>query len=373
MDRVEEMRAFVAELTANHVNRSQALRELSNDVQTTLQTFRHDRKAMTTEMQAMLDKARNDRSEAVATIEAHTQAYMADVNATRRAMSAAMFDSLHVSHAQLSSTVVGMLGQFEAERKAMAEVEQSRLAAARSEREAHVASLRADAQATVHRIGGERRAMAEALSDELAHSRAQRQASVVDMLAEFQAALDRTAVANRSAAEELHSFLNVDSVERRRAVAELMAGISAGRQSMSEAQAARLRNFKRALDADVSSIVAGMAKDRAALQESLRAMGAVWREYAAAMRGQVGSQVGSGVEHLVKPTSNGEAAPANVDSDDMEREILEFLVAWPEGVKLVEMEAAFGLSRPVIGRQMRQLIDAGKVVKDSDTLLYKLA
>ena len=367
MDRVEEMRAFVAELTAKHGNRSQSLHELSNDVQATLQTFQSDRKAMGAEMQAMLEKAHNDRSEAVATLQAQTNAYMADVHAARDAMSAAMFDSLRVTHDQLSSSVADMLGQYGAERQAMSEAQQAALAAARSERQAQVAALQADAQATLQRIAADRQSMAAALDEELRQSRSQRQANVVDLLTEFQAMLQRIATENRSAAEELRNFLTEDNAERHRAVADLMAGIAADREAMSDAQAARLHDFKVALDAEVSSTLMGIAKERVALNESLREMGEIWREFAAAMRngGQQPSEAPS------EPMAEAEE-PEEVDSDDMEREILEYLAGKPEGVKLVEMEPVFGLSRPVLGRQLRKLVDSGKVVKDPDTLLYKL-
>jgi len=108
-------------------------------------------------------------------------------------------------------------------------------------------------------------------------------------------------------------------------------------------------------------------KERAALNESLREMGEVWREYAAAIRGQTAEAPTSPAAPPIE-----EAEPVVDVSSDLEGEILEFLATRPDGAKLVEMEAVFGLSRPVIGRQLRLLVDEGKVVKDPDTLLYKL-
>lgn len=368
MDRVEDMRTFVAELTTNHGNRSQQLHGLSTEVQATLQTFQANRKATAAEMQAMLEKARNERTEAVATIQAQTQAFIADVNAARQTMSTDMFDSLRVAHDQLSGSVADLLAQYGADRKAMSEAEQAALAAARAERQAQVAAIQADAQATVQRIAGEREAMAETLNSDLAESRAQREATVAGLLAEFQAMVERIAVDNRNAAEELRSFLSKDNAERNAAVTEIMAGISADRQAMSQAQVARLNDFKGALVAEVNATIGGFAKDRIALNESLREMGDVWREYAAAMRGQTAPQSVAPTEPVAEVEE-----PEVSDSGDVERDILDYLATKPEGAKLVEMEPVFGLSRPVIGRQLRMLVDAGKVVKDPDTLLYKLA
>lgn len=369
MDRVEEMRTFVAELTTSHNNRSQLLGDLSDEVQKTLQTFQQNRKATAAEMQAMLEKARTDREQAVASIQAQTQAFIGDVAAARQAMSAEMFDSLQVAHDQLSGSVAEMLGQFNAERRAMAEAEQAVLAAVRSEREAQVVAIQADAQATVQRMAGERQAMAETLNESLAESRAQRQATVSSLLAEFQAMLERIAAENRNAAEELRTFLSKDSAERHQFVAEMMAGISSDRQEMADALAARLGDFKGALSTEVTATIAGFATERVALNESLREMGEVWREYAAAIRGQTAAAPTSPAAPLVEE----EAEPEANDSGDLESEILEFLATKPEGAKLVEMESVFGLSRPVLGRQLRFLVDAGKVLKDPDTLMYKLA
>lgn len=368
MDRVEEMRAFVAELTTNHGNRSQLLHDLSTEVQTTLQTFQANRKATAAEMQAMLEKSRNERTEAVATIQAQTQAFIADVNVARQTMSAEMFDSLRVAHDHLSGSVADLLAQYGSDRKAMSEAEQAALAAARAERQAQVAAIQADAQATVQRIANEREAMAATLNSDLAESRTQREATVAGLLAEFQAMVERIAADNRNAAEELRSFLSKDNAERNAVVTEMMANISAEREAMSQAQTAGLNDFKGALTAEVSATIGGFAKERVALNESLREMGDVWREFAAIMRGQSMPQPAAPTE----PVAEAED-PAESDGGDIEREILDYLATKPEGAKLVEMEPVFGLSRPVIGRQLRMLVDARKVVKDPDTLLYKLA
>jgi len=368
MDRVEEMRAFVAELTTNHDNRSQSLHDLSAEVQTTLQTFQANRKATAAETQAMLDKARNERSDAVASIQAQTQAFIIDVNNARQAMSAEMFDSLRVAHDQLSGSVAEMLAQFGTDRKAMSEAQQAALAAARAERQAQVTAIQADAQATMQRIANEREAMAVALNQDLAESRAQREATVTSILADFQAMLEHIAMNNRNAAEELRSFLSKDSAERHQAVADMMEGIAADRQAMSQAQAARLNDFKAAMTAEVNATIGGFAKERIALNESLREMGDIWREFAVAMRSTPQPQSVATTEPVVEAEEAEDS-----DSSDIEHEILEYLTTKPEGAKLVEMEPVFGLSRPVIGRHLRMLVDVGKVIKDPDTLVYKLA
>lgn len=368
MDRVEEMRAFVAELTTNHGNRSQSLHDLSTEVQTTLQTFQSNRKATAADMQVMLEKARNERADAVSTLQAQTQTFVADVNKARQAMSAEMFDSLRVTHDQLSSSVADMLTQFNADRMAMSVAEQAALAAARAERQAQVAAIQADAQTTVQKIAGERASMAESLNKDLAESRAQREATVTSLLAEFQAMLERIAVDNRTASEELRSFLGKDNAERHQAVVEIMTNLAADRETMSQAQAARLLDFKAALAAEVDVTVSSFSQDRAALNESLREMGEVWREFAVAMHSRPAQQSTEATEPAVEADE-----PEEAGSSDLEREILDYLDSRAEGARLVEMEPVFGLSRPVLGRQLRMLVDAGKVIKDSDTLLYKLA
>jgi hypothetical protein len=99
-------------------------------------------------------------------------------------------------------------------------------------------------------------------------------------------------------------------------------------------------------------------------------MAAIWGEYAAAMRGTV--EALAEPELVVEPPD--QPAVGTLSHDEvLTAGVLSYLAEHPEGAKLVDMEPALGLARPQLGKLLRHLVDAGTVVKDSETLVYKLA
>lgn len=367
MDRVEDMREFVAELTASHVARSQGLADLSVGVHSDLESFHANRMEIAADMQTMLGEARRDRQEAIGTLQEQTQAFMADVTASRQAMAVSMFDSLQVAHEQMSASVASMLNTNANARKAMAEAQQEALAAARANRQAEVAGLKAATKAQMSQISANRKAMSEELTAELAADKAERSATVAQLLADIETMLARIDLENSAAAQELRQTLAADAQARSQTVASMMESLTADRHSAAADQAAHLQEFHSTLSNSVQELLAGMGADRVALQGSLAEMGQVWREYAALMSGTLAATPAP-----ESPEEEQTAVTEAVEEFDVEQSILEFLADKPDGMKLVEMEPVFGLSRPVLGRHLRALVDAGKVVKDSDSLVYKL-
>lgn len=368
MDRVEEMREFVNRLAAEHSIRTDSLDELTMGVQTSLRTFNADRQAMAEQMQATLDAARDEREDAVATIRAQAQTFVSDANAARKSMADELFGMLGMVHDQRVATVTDMLNGFSADRQAMAEAQQAALSQARAERQDAVAQMQADTRAMMTQISVERSVMGTALRESLAQDKAQRAGEVAGMIAEIEAMLARVSAENQAAAVELREFLSSDREARSETVANMMDGIASDRKAMAAALAERLENFTAALQADVTGTLAGFATDRAELHDSLVEMSQIWQEFAAAMHGQT--------KPVAKPAPQ-KAAPEvkqpAPDEEEVQLAILAFLADHPEGVKLVDMEPVFGLARPVLGRHLRALMDAGKVMKNPDTLVYQLS
>lgn len=367
MDRVADMRAFIAELTSDHVNRSQALGELAAGVHSDLESFRADRMKMAADMGSTLSGARHERQAAIETLQQQTQAFMSDVSAGRQAMAVSMFDSLLMAHEQMSAHVASMLNANASTRKAMAEAQRDGLAAARAARQAEVADLKDATQTHMAQISASRQAMSEELSAELAADKADRNAMVAQLLADIESMLARIDLENSAAAHELRQTLAADARARSQSVASMMETMTADRQAAAAEQAANLQEFHSTLHDSVQDLLAGNSSDRVALHGSLVEMGQLWREYAAMMRGAPAVQ-----SEPMSPPDREPAAREPEEVDDVEQSILEFLADKPEGMKLVDMEPLFGLSRPVLGRHLRALLDAGKVDKDPNTLVYKL-
>jgi hypothetical protein len=150
-----------------------------------------------------------------------------------------------------------------------------------------------------------------------------------------------------------------------------MADLNADRRAMAEELADRLAGFKVALQADVSESLAGFAAERVELHRSLAEMAQIWRAFAAAMRGRPAEKPPVFVERAA-PAPEVPVAPPS-EAEDVAERVLSYLAGHPEGAKLVELEPLIGLSRPQLGRYLRHLVDSGKVVKDPETLVYKLA
>ena len=394
MDRVDEMREFVNRLAAEHSIRTDSLDELTLGVQTSLQTFSADRQAMAEQMQAALDAARSEREDAVATIRTQAQAFVSDAGAARKSMADDLFGMLGMVHDQRVATVSDMLNGFAAGRQEMAEAQQAALAQARAERQDAVAQMQTNTRATMTQVSVERSVMGVELRDSLAQNKAERVNEVAGMIAEIEAMLARMSAENQAAAEELRAFLMSDRETRSQVVADMMDGIASDRKAMAAALAERLENFTAALQADVTGTLAGFAVDRAELHDSLVEMSQIWQEFAAAMRGQPKPAAKPVTSKAAKPkaakpkaekpkAAKPKAAPAKAektavappapDDEEVNLAILAFLADHPDGVKLVDMEPVFGLARPVLGRHLRSLVDAGKVMKNPDTLVYQLS
>lgn len=416
MSRVDEMRGLVDKLTDAHVNRTQDLNAIRQDVRDSLDTFQANREAvaaetratlaaerqqrtdsvaaskaetvqfldnaaqarqvMAEEMQSTLAANRAHRAEAVGTLRADAQDYMAGVTDARMEMSADLFSDLWQAHSYLVGTVTDMLNGFAGQRDAMAEDQNVALAAARAEREAKVNQLKADTQQMMAGIAGDRAEMADALHQTLAQDREARDESVAAMRADIQALLAQIAADNQMSATDLHAFLAYNRETRSEAVADLMTGITTDRQAMAEELAARLHDFRAVMQTDVSASLMGFAADRSELRDSLNEMAAIWQQYSAAMRG--GSPDRTNGEPAMPEAPGAMASapkePESAEPEEMtdEERLLEVLAAHPEGLKLVDMEPQFDLSRPQLGKLLRNLLDAGRVVKDPETLIYKL-
>ena len=394
MDRVEEMREFVDRLAAEHGSRTNLLDELSLGVQTSLQTFHADRQAMAAQMQETLDAARSEREDAVATIQLQSRTFVLDANAARQSMAEDLFGMLGMVHDERTATVTDLLNGFAAARKEMAEAQQATLTQARSERQDAVMQMQAETRAMMAQVSAERSDMGAALRESLAQNKGERAQEVASMIAEIEAMLARMSAENQAAAGELRSFLMSDRETRSQTVASMMDGIASDRKAMAAALAERLENFTAALQADVTGTLAGFAVDRAELHDSLVEMSQIWQEFAAAMRGQPKPAAKPVTSKAAKPKADKpkadkpkaakpKAAPAKAektavappapDDEEVNLAILAFLADHPDGVKLVDMEPVFGLARPVLGRHLRSLVDAGKVMKNPDTLVYQLS
>jgi len=298
--------------------------------------------------------AHADRRETLTALRSAVQQQRADCTAERAAMSTKLRADLASVHT--------MLADFTAERAALSQEDQAARHRVVTEMVAHTQSL-------LDQFAAANRAVAAKMRETLTADR-------TDLVTDTRALLSQFAAANRQAATDLHAFLSADRQARSAAAADLHAVLSAdqqarsaamasfladttaGRRAMAEALADRLEHFKAALQADVAS-------ERSELRRSLSEMAKVWREFAAAMRG------GAGQEQPASPAP-ATAQPA-AEGEDVTSDILNFLAEHPEGAKLVDLAPMFELARPQLGRLLRDLVDSGKVVKDPETLVYKLA
>jgi hypothetical protein len=244
----------------------------------------------------------------------------------------------------------------------MSQAQDESLAANGAERRGLVGEMIANTQALLNRFAADHGATAAKLHETLTANRTERQQLVAGMIADIQALLKNIAADNDDTAAELRATLSSDHQARSAATAGFMADVNANRQSMAEALANRLDAFKGTLEAQVSGSLTGFAAGRADLHRSLAEMAQVWREFAAALHGNT-------VAAQPEPAPPAVKSPA----EDVSDRLLAYLAQHAEGVKLVELEPEFGLSRPQLGKHLRNLVDSGKVVKDPETLVYKLA
>jgi len=344
---------------------------LQHEVRTTLGDFLTERQGMDAALKEQLDATREQREEQVTALRTEARQFVGNVSAERQVMAGDLFGMLSGAQIELSTGVRTMLGDFTAQRVTMSQAQDESLAANGAERRSQVAEMIANTQALLNRYAAEQEATAARLHADLNADRTERQQLVAGMLADIQVMLKNIATDNDATAAEMRATLSSDQQARSTSVANFMADVNANRQSMAEALANRLDAFTGTLEAQVSSSLTGHAAARADLHRSLVEVAQLWREYAAA---QKGTTVAAEPEPappmpVAKAPPAAEAPPA----EDMNDRLLAYLTEHPEGVKLVELEPVFELSRPQLGKYLRVLVDSGKVVKDPETLIYKLA
>ena len=376
---VSEMAAErVAMSVELHTGLAADLLGLRHEVQTTLGDFLAERHGMAADLKEQLDATRDQREEHVTALRTEARQFVGNLAADRQAMAEDLFGMLSGAQIELSTGVRSLLGDFTTQRVTMSQAQDESLAANGAERRGLVAEMIANTQALLNRFAADQQATAARLHETLTADRTERQQLVVGMIADIQALLKNIAADNDDTATELRATLSSDHQARSAATADFMAAVNVNRQSMAEALANRLDAFKGTLEAQVSSNLTGFAAGRADLHRSLAEMAQVWREFAAAMHGNqvwrefAAAMHGNTVAAQPEPTEPAPPA-AEPPAEDVDERLLAYLAQHADGVKLVELEPEFGLSRPQLGRYLRSLVDSGKVVKDPETLVYKLA
>jgi hypothetical protein len=325
-DAVNEMAAERAVMSVElHTGLAADLLGLRHEVRTTLDDFLAERHDMAADLKQQLDATREQREAQVAALRTEARQFVGNVAADRQVMAEDLFGMLSDAQLVLSSGVRTLLGDFTTQRATMSQAQADSLAANGVERRSQVSAMIADIQA---------------------------------LLAEIDAD-------NNATAAELRAALSSDNRTRSAATADFMAAVAANRRNMAEALANRLDAFVGTLEAQVSSSLGGFAAERADLQRSLAEMAQVWREFAAAMQGSP----------VAPPPEPAPPEPPAVKppAEDMNDRLLAYLAQHPDGAKLVDLEPEFEIGRPQLGRYLRGLVDSGKVVKDPETLIYKLA
>jgi hypothetical protein len=355
-DAVHEMAAQRAVMSVDlHTGLAADLSGLRHEVQTTLGDFLAERHGMAADLKEQLDATREQREEQVAALRTEARQFVGNVAADRQVMADGLFDMLSGGQIELNANVRTLLGDFTTQRVAMSQAQDESLAANGAERRGLVAEMIAGIQTLLKNIAADNDAMATELRATLSSDRQAYSAAT-------QALLENIAADQAVTAAELRATLSSDRQTRSAATADFIADANANRRSMAEALANRLDAFKGMLEAQVASSLNGFTAERADLHRSLAEMAQVWREFAAALHGNT-------VAAQPEPAPPAVKAPA----EDVSDRLLAYLAQHAEGVKLVELEPEFGLSRPQLGKHLRNLVDSGKVVKDPETLVYKLA
>jgi len=404
MSREDEMRELVKKLAGDHANRHQLLEALSQEVQQVrvdaavmvsdvaaararmsnelhagladdlagrrdavqamLGTFSAERQSMAAEMDVSLAATRHERQNDVDALRNDARQYIGQVAKTRQAMAADLSSALAHAHAVLHLDVQTMLGGFSSDRAAMSLQLSNLLTAEHKARQQDVSQTVTEITAMLDRFAAEHRATAAELHQSLSDNMAARQREVADMRAEIRVMLHRFSAENRAAATELHAYLNADRAARSSEVAAFMAETLSERQAMAKDLAAHLDHFMTSLGAEVSGTLAGFAEERRDLHASLAEMATVWQEYKAGKW--------NGEAATAAPPQEPEPVAPSPSEEAMAR-ILKCLSSLPEGAKLVELEPMLDIPRPTLGKYLRHLVDSGQVVKDPETLVYKLA
>jgi len=358
-DAVSEMAAERAVMSVElHTGLAADLSGLRHEVQTTLGDFLAERHGMAADLKEQLDATREQREEQVTALRTEARQFVGNVAADRQAMAEDLFGTLSGVQLELGTDVRALLGDFTTQRVTMRQAQDESLAANGAERRGLVAKMIADTQTLLKNIAADNDAMAAELRTTLSSDRQAYSAAT-------QALLKDIAADQAVTAAELRATLSSDRQACSAATADFIADANANRRSMAEALANRLDAFKGMLEAQVASRLNGFTAERADLHRSLAEMAQVWREFAAALHGNtVAAQ-----PEPAKPAPPAAKPPA----EDVNERLLTYLAQHADGVKLVELEPEFGLSRPQLGKHLRALVDSGKVAKDPETLVYKLA
>jgi len=347
-----------------HLRLGSDLADLKQAVEALQAAFLADRLAMAADMKEQLATTRRTREDEVATLQADARQFVGQVADDRQAMAEELSSKLADAQVHLSTTVRTMLGTFTSDRVVMSKEQSASLEANQAARRQTVAEMIANTQALLAQYAAANQANAAAQRATLSADHLRRQQAVAGMIADIQVLLAKFAAANSAQAADLQAFLAADRQSRSASTNEFMARTLADRQAMADDLAKRLDNFKAMLEANVDDTLSNFATERVELHRSLVEMAEIWHEYAAAMRGMP--------EPPAAPAPAPEAPKPSHD-EALTISILSYLAEHPEGAKLVEMEPALGLARPQLGKLLRHLVDAGKVLKDPETLVYKLA
>ncbi|MBI2848793.1 MAG: hypothetical protein HYX88_01505 [Chloroflexi bacterium] len=239
---------------------------------------------------------------------------------------------------------------------------------------------RAGVGSMLRNLDSARQAMGRGLRAELARDCGDRRAAVSDQRAAAQAMVKDLDRAHQAMGRELRAELARDCGDRRAGVGSMLKGLDRAHQTMA-------RGLRAELDRDCSDRRAGVAvmiKELQTEQAGLRKEQAdgrtAWRESMAAMQARRGGSVAAPPPAIapVPPTREEmaeEEAVARVEVGEVTAEVavlrdrvFEYLANHPDGTKLVELEADFGVGRFQISRVLKSLMDENKVEKRE--LLY---
>ena len=206
------------------------------------------------------------------------------------------------------------------------------------------------------------------LTGRLAVNHADRRQALGNLSREVNRQQADAAMAHAAMATEQRATLAADQANRRQAVDAMLAGLDAEHAAM----ATELRAF---LQEDHETRSAAVASERTDLRHSLTEMAQVWHGFAAAPWGAPppAESPAPPPPPAESPAPPPPVAPQAAEAEDAAQKVMHYLNEHPEGAKLMDLEPQMDLARPQLGRLLRQLVDGGKLVKDPETLVYKLA
>jgi len=379
---VREMAANRVEMSTElHAGLAGGLTDLRDAVQVMLDDLGADRQEMKADLQADLVATRQARQHHVTSLRTNARQFVEKAAETRQAIATDLSAWLSDNRVELHAGVQELLGSFADERASMSENMHRALTAETEARRQDVANMVAAIEAMLDRFAAENQATATELHESLDANAAERKQTLASLLANIRVLLQQLAAENHAAAAELRAFLAADRIACDDAVTAFRADNIAQRHAMTRELAARLEHYVTSLTDEVSARLASFGTERRDLQASLTEMSAIWRAFASRRREHQGEAEPVGGAEL-EPAAVTEASPAikieaehatTLAETEIATRILSFLANRPEGAKLVDLEPELGLSRPQLGRYLRSLVDSGKIMKDTETLVYRIA